>query len=193
MLGACLTGGLSEATALSALQINPEDNAVQTGNWCWSPEEQWPPWSCVLDTPFWQQEWYRPLWDMLRTPLATPHMVLDDGFITIDTVAPQTTGHRRFQASTGLIHLTGMKPGSRVPQRLQDLKYQVVFIEVGAEDTSSRVHSLARHCLNNQPDVVVVVVGEPTVSTRGIVEQMVQEMSSSGVVIRVYFNGHTFT
>ena len=45
------------------------------------------------------------------------------------------------------------------------------------------MHSLAVQCLNNQPDVVVVVVGQPTVSTRGIVEQMVQEMSSSGVAI----------
>ena len=84
---------------------------------------------------------------MLRTPVTTPQLVIEDDFATIDPVAPQpgpqepaVPGLHRMQSRTGLTHVTGMKAGSRVPERLLDLKYQLVFLEAHAEDSSGGVH-----------------------------------------------------
>ena len=185
-----VTGGLSESTALAALLIRPEDNEVETGACCWSEEEPWPPLSHVLSTNFWRDQLYKPLWDMLRTPVTTPQLVIEDDFATIDPVAPQpgpeepaVPGLHRMQSSTGLIHVTGMKAGSRVPQRLLDLQYQVVLIEVQAEDSSRGVHSLAVQCLNHHEDVVVVVVGDPQVVSHGVVDRMDRDLTCRDVVM----------
>ena len=94
-------------------------------------------------------------------------------------------GLHRVHSSSGLNHITGMKVGSVVPQHLQDLKYQLVFIELHEDDRSRGVHSLAVQCVNENEDAVLVVVGYSTVVSKGVMDLMETSMTCSAILHQV--------
>ena len=156
--------------------------------WKWTDSDPWPPLSSVLDTALWKADEYAALRERLRKPVPSPEVRYGGEFLTIDlhgakpaaaaassgaasipaetpetpTTAQASRGAKRAAQAVeryGLVHITGLAPGSPLPAALQGLEYRAVLVEVGPGDFGGGVHALIPKLLLK--GVPILLAGAP--------------------------------
>ena len=133
---------------------------VAYGNWTWTEENPWPPWSAVIKAPLWKEPKYEGLRGLLQKPVAKPVCEKSD----TDLVSIQCASESLIESSTGKliaesgrVELMAMRCGVPVPSIITSLPFAACVIEVPRLYTAGLHNLVAQLLLSGVP---VLIAGE---------------------------------
>ena len=131
---------------------------VLTGSWAWQEDATFPPWSSIVEAPFWCLPEYVDLRSMLLRPLATPVNDLDS---CVELITVSTNGQLSSEDGStrdyGKVEIMGLRPGMPVPGSICDIPCALVVVEVPSAWTGDMHNLIGQQLVKGVP---VVVVGE---------------------------------
>ena len=135
---------------------------VTYGNWTWTEDNPWPPWSAVIKAPLWQQPKYEGLRGLLQKPVAKPICEKSDtGMVSFqcarESLVETSTG--KLIAESSRVELMAMRCGVPLPSIITSLPSAAYVIEVPRLYIAGLHNLVAQLLLSGVP---VFIAGEST-------------------------------